>query len=195
VTTRLWCLRHGQSQNVVLGTAGALPHAAQTGLGRSQATAAAALLDGERIEGVYCSRAVRARDTAAAFGGDPVPLAGLDEVHLGRAEGATDPATLAQTAAVLHAWLLGDRRQRVADGESGHDVLARVAGALALVAGTHRGGTAVVVGHVASLTVGLASLCGLGDRVSGAPLPHAVPFLVETDGLRWRCEHWPSTVD
>jgi hypothetical protein len=74
-------------------------------------------------------------------------------------------------------------------------VLARTVDALTSIAAAHRGAGVVVVGHVASLTVGLAALCGLGDRVWGAPLPHADPFLVETDGQRWHCAAWPSVRD
>ncbi|MGW0196292.1 hypothetical protein [Nonomuraea sp. NPDC003201] len=44
-----------------------------------------------------------------------------------------------------------------------------------------------------SLTAGLSVLCrGLGERVWGAPLPHAVPFPVEWDGRSWRCASWPA---
>ncbi|MEV4801951.1 histidine phosphatase family protein [Nonomuraea sp. NPDC049421] len=53
-------------------------------------------------------------------------------------------------------------------------------------------GIVAVVGHVASLTAGLAVLCGLGGRVWGAPLPHAEPFAVEWDGTAWRCGSWPA---
>ncbi|TDD12602.1 hypothetical protein E1292_01310 [Nonomuraea deserti] len=60
------------------------------------------------------------------------------------------------------------------------------------MAAAHPGATVAVVGHVGSLTAGLNALCGLGARVWGAPLPHAVPFLVEWDGRSWRCEAWPG---
>ncbi|MBE1590199.1 phosphoglycerate mutase family protein [Nonomuraea angiospora] len=57
----------------------------------------------------------------------------------------------------------------------------------------HPGGTVALVGHVGSLTAGLSVLCrGLGERVWGAPLPHAVPFPVEWDGRSWRCASWPA---
>ncbi|MEV4011119.1 histidine phosphatase family protein [Nonomuraea angiospora] len=55
------------------------------------------------------------------------------------------------------------------------------------------GQTVALVGHVGSLTAGLSVLChGLGERVWGAPLPHAMPFPVEWDGRSWRCASWPS---
>jgi broad specificity phosphatase PhoE len=88
-----------------------------------------------------------------------------------------------------------DLGQRVADGESGHQVVARVTAAFQQIARTHPGETVAVDGHVASLTVALGQLCTLGARVWGTPLPHACPFLVEWDGHTWRCLTWPDAVN
>jgi alpha-ribazole phosphatase/probable phosphoglycerate mutase len=99
----------------------------------------------------------------------------------------------ARTAEVLHAWVVArDLDERVGDGESGHQVLARVAAVFERVAAGHHGETVAVAGHVASLTVALGRLCGLGSRVWGTPLPHARPFLVGWDGRAWRCVDWPG---
>ena len=117
----------------------------------------------------------------------------LVEVGIGKHEGTADPAVRKHTADVLHAWVVQqDLGQRVADGETGHEVLARVTAAFQYIAGTHPGETVVVVGHVASLTVTLGRLCALGSRVWGTPLPHAQPFLVEWDGHAWHCPAWPT---
>jgi len=78
----------------------------------------------------------------------------------------------------------------VADGESGHAVVARVTTALRAIAAENFGTVVALVGHVASLTAGLSALCGIGEDIWGRPLPHAVPFRVHTDGLVWRSE-WP----
>jgi alpha-ribazole phosphatase/probable phosphoglycerate mutase len=97
---------------------------------------------------------------------------------------------------VLRAWIIDqDLERRVADGESGHQVVARVTAAFRQIAITHPGETVVVVGHVASLTVTLGLLCALGTRVWGTPLSHAHPFLVEWDGHTWNCPAWPGAVD
>ena len=97
------------------------------------------------------------------------------------------------TADVLRAWVVEqDLGQRAADGETGHQVVARVTAAFQKIAGAHPGGTVAVVGHVASLTVALGRLCSLGSGVWGAPLPHAQPFLVEWGGQAWRCPTWPA---
>ncbi|WP_309237360.1 histidine phosphatase family protein [Actinomadura sp. BRA 177] len=193
---RLWCLRHGESENIVTGASGALPSASLTPRGRHQAARAADALHNEAITHVYSSTAQRARETAdviaARLGVELTILPALAEVSIGSSEGATDPATRTRTAAVLHAWIVGqDLSQRVADGENGHQVTARVTSALTTMAAAHPGGTIALVGHVASLTTGISALCGLGEKVWGTPLPPAVPFLVTWDGNTWRCPTWP----
>lgn len=82
--------------------------------------------------------------------------------------------------------------EAVADGEDGHAVTARIVTALTSIVTKRPGETVAVVGHVGSLTTGLSTLCGLGGRVWGAPLPHAVPFPVEWGGRSWRCPSWPG---
>jgi alpha-ribazole phosphatase/probable phosphoglycerate mutase len=117
----------------------------------------------------------------------------LVEVGVGRHEGTSDPAIRAQIVEVLRAWVVErDLGQRVPDGETGHQVVARVTAAFREIASAHPGETVAVVGHVASLSVALGRLCALGATVWGTPLPHARPFLVEWDGHAWRCPAWPG---
>jgi broad specificity phosphatase PhoE len=193
---RVWCLRHAESENVVAGTAGALPHAKLTKRGRREASDAAGALAGEPVARVYASTATRSRQTAARIakrlGTGVVALPELVEVGIGAHEGSVDEAVRAETASVLRRWVVdGDLATRVADGESGHEVVARIGAAFEAIRTAHPGRTAVLVGHVASLTAGLAVLCGLGPAVWGRPLPHALPFLVEwRDG--WHCPAWPA---
>ncbi|MEW1845707.1 histidine phosphatase family protein [Nonomuraea angiospora] len=224
---RVLCLRHAESENVVAGVAGALPPAELTPKGRAQAAEAAERLRGAGVTRIYASSAVRARQTAAIIAQalgvrEVVALEELVELGIGRLEGSTDPAVRARTAEVLRSWVVDGRLgEAVADGETGHAVVARVAAAFASIAAahpseptthpsetvahpsetvadpgepaTHPGGTVALVGHVGSLTAGLSVLCrGLGERVWGAPLPHAVPFPVEWDGRAWGCASWPA---
>jgi alpha-ribazole phosphatase/probable phosphoglycerate mutase len=191
---RVWCLRHGESENVLAGAAGALPLAPLTPTGYRQALAAARLLDGNLITRTYPSTAIRTQQTAACLAGSAVTvLPELDEAGVGSSEGATDAATRRRTAEVLRAWVVDrDLDQRVADGENGHEVVERITRAFELIAVAHPGETVAVVGHVASLTAGLSVLCGLGRQVWGLPLPHAVPFLVAGDGSTWHCDTWPG---
>ncbi|MFI0351090.1 histidine phosphatase family protein [Actinomadura sp. 9N407] len=196
---RMWCLRHAESGNVTTGTAGAVPTVPLTAHGRHQALAAAQILADEPITRIYSSTAVRARQTAAHLAAVPdlviTAMPELAEVGIGKHEGTKDPAIRARTAEVLHAWVVEhDLGQRVSDGETGHQVIARVTAAFQQIAGAHPGETVAVVGHVASLTVALGRLCALGSQIWGTPLPHARPFLIEWDGHTWHCPAWPGAV-
>ncbi|MEV7804591.1 histidine phosphatase family protein [Microbispora sp. NPDC088329] len=195
---RVWCLRHAESENVTAGLAGAVPAAPLTARGREQAAVAARVLAGEPITGVYCSTALRARQTAEILTFTPgvtiVEMPELAEVGIGRHEGTTDPAVHDLTAEVLRAWVVDhDLERKVADGETGHEVVGRMTAAFRVIARAHPGETVAVVGHVASLTAALTTLCRLGADVWGAPLPHAVPFAVGWDGEDWHCPAWPGT--
>ncbi len=194
---RIWCLRHGESDNVTSGAAGAVPHAQLTPRGREQAAAAARELAGEPITAVYASTARRAIQTAepiaASRGLEINALGELVETGIGSAEASQDPEVRRRTAQVLRAWVVdGDLGQRVADGETGYEVVARVTAGFQTIAARDPGSTVALVGHVASLTAGLGVLCDLGAGVWGAPLPHAEPFLVEWDGSDWHCPNWPA---
>lgn len=193
---RLWCLRHAESENVTTGTAGVVPAAPLTAHGHHQAIDAANALAAEPITTIYSSTAVRAQQTAKHLATlhdlDITPIPELAEVGIGRHEGTSDPAIRTQTAQVLHAWIVEqDLRRRVADGETGHQVVARMTAALQTIVNAHPGETVAVVGHVASLSVALGQLCALGHHVWGTPLPHAHPFLIEWDAHTWHCPAWP----
>jgi alpha-ribazole phosphatase/probable phosphoglycerate mutase len=63
---RLWCLRHAESENVITGTAGAVPTAPLTARGHHQAIKAAGALAAEPITRICSSTALRARDTRSS---------------------------------------------------------------------------------------------------------------------------------
>ena len=194
-TSRLACLRHGESENVVGRQAGALPGARLTARGRDQAAAAAVPLRGWQADAIYASNAVRAQETAAIIAAalhlDVTVLPALAEVGLGAAEGATDAGTWRCVAQVHQDWLVrGDLGPRVADGESGHEVTGRMSRALAGIADAHPRGTAIVVGHTGSLAAAVSVLCGHGPALWPVPLEHAVPFPLTREGSRWSCR-WP----
>jgi alpha-ribazole phosphatase/probable phosphoglycerate mutase len=178
---RVWCLRHAESE-ANANVPGAEEDCRLTELGRSQAIAAARTLAAEPITRIYASTALRAGQTAALLATTP----GL------RVTAMPELVEVDCTADVLRAWVVErDLGRCVAGGETGHQVVARVTAAFQAIARAHPGETVAVVGHVASLTVGLGRLCALGAAVWGTPLPHARPFLVEWDGQSWRCPAWP----
>jgi 2,3-bisphosphoglycerate-dependent phosphoglycerate mutase len=180
------CLRHAESENVLAGASGAVPLAPLTPRGEEQARA---LRLGVPV--AYASTALRARRTAELAAPAVRVRDELVEIGLGAREGVVDAGLRRETADVLRAWVVdGELGRRVADGETGHQVLERMAAGFAAVrdGGEPRVG---LVGHVGSLTLAVSALCGLGAAVWGRPLPHAVPFAVRWDGTHWRCPEWP----
>ncbi len=160
-------MRHDQSLNVITTEAGSQPRASLTDLGRERAWRAARSLNTAGISVIYASSAVRAQQTADIVASHlqlPVVMtADLAEVWLGSKEGATDAATLRHTADVLRAWL-GDGRldDRVANGETSHDVANRVTSVLRRIGETHVDRPALEIEYLASLTTGINALCGNG---------------------------------
>jgi alpha-ribazole phosphatase/probable phosphoglycerate mutase len=193
----LVCLRHAESENVVAGASGALPLSPLTARGRQQAAEAAAAPGLAGVRCIYTSTALRARQTAqilaCSLEVDVLPLPELVEIGIGDQEGSVEAVLRRETADVLQAWVVaGDLDRRVGNGESGHEVLARVRAALDAIAAENPGKKVALVGHVGSLTLGLSVVCGLGGTVWGAPLPPAQPFSVHGAGDRWHCRRWPG---
>ena len=183
---RVWCLRHAEAETVTTGTP-AVPTTPLTAQGCHQAIEAAHRLAAEPIARIYSSTALRARQTAALLATTLAPTPGL---HITAMPELVEASVSEE---MLRAWVIEqDLGQRTADGETGHQVVARVTIALQKIASAHPGETVAVVGHVASLTVTLGRLCSLGSGVWGTPLPHARPFLVEWDGQAWHCPTWPA---
>jgi Histidine phosphatase superfamily (branch 1) len=117
---RVWCLRHGEAENVTTGTAGAVPTTPLTARGRRQAVDAAQELAVEPITRIYASTALRARQTAEL----PAATPGLHITAM------PELVEVGCTADVLRAWVLEqDLGRRAADGETGHQVVARVTAA------------------------------------------------------------------
>ena len=186
---RVWCLRHAESE-ANAQVPGAAEDCGLTELGRRQAIAAAQLLAAEPLTRIFCSTALRARQTAEGLAPAPAAAPGLPVVAM------PELVEVDASADVLRTWVVEqDLSQCAADGETGHQVVARVTAAIQQIADAHPGETVAIVGHVASLTVALARCCALGATVWGAPLPNALPFLVEWDGQTWRCPAWPGEAE
>lgn len=200
LTTRVFCLRHGQSHdNAAHVYPSDPPGAGLTALGFAQAMQAVESLQNEPIAAVYSSTARRAFETAEvlakAFEVPVLEESGLLEYQIGRFDYTNDQTAFARSYELLNKWLLdGKLDTRMAGGESGHEVLHRFGASMNRIASAHAGGTVAVVGHVGTFTLGLVSLCEdlAPERVWGRPLPHAVPFLVEFHGSAWRCATWPT---
>jgi alpha-ribazole phosphatase/probable phosphoglycerate mutase len=95
------CLRHAESENVLAGASGAVPHAPLTAHGRRQAAALHLA-----VSRTYASSALRARQTAELIGPPVTVLAELAEVGISAREGEIDAALRRETADVLRAWVV-----------------------------------------------------------------------------------------
>lgn len=161
----VYLVRHGQSQwNVQRLTQGQIGHPELTGLGRSQACAAARLIAldleplGRNVDRIISSDLVRAVQTADimanVLGGALSVDARLREQHLGSLQGRGYEETWA--AAAAHDW--SDPALPIAGGESLMDVHDRMAATLEHL---DCGQVTVLVSHGDAIRAAIAHLRGI----------------------------------
>ena len=200
MNARLICLRHAESEPRIpdfsSGTAdrSALADPPLTQRGCSQAEAVGHHLAAEKPEWLFVSDALRSRQTGeiiASFLGARIEVVpALAEVSMGR--GDREPDQSGVRADILRQWLVsGNLNVRLADGETGHQVALRMTHAFHKIAERCDNSTGIVIGHVASLTVGASALCDNGPELWGTPLPYARPFLLTVSDDSWRVQ-WPG---
>lgn len=107
----------------------AAPGHSLTDLGREQSDQLAELLGAEEIGAIIVSDLVRTQQTAAPLaarlGLEPVIHADGREIFAGDLEDATYDEAFEEYAHTAFGWVDGDRDTRLANGESGAEVLAR----------------------------------------------------------------------
>ncbi|NHN56322.1 histidine phosphatase family protein [Calidifontibacter sp. DB0510] len=155
---RLTLIRHGETPANVMGSLDtALPGPGLTDRGREQAQALPDLLrelDGDPIDSIWVSGALRTHETAAplasALGLLPTTLAGAHEIQAGEVEKHTDPESVQRYLEVLWSWSQGDTGVRMPGAETGDEVLRRFDAGVEQIA---RSGTrhAVLVSHGAMI--------------------------------------------
>ena len=186
--TTLILARHGEAEYEVEEWAdegGSL-----TPLGRQQAATLGESLAGRRVAHVWSSTYARAVQTgeiaAARLGVGVTTRIALCEFRLGELVG--QPKDLDALASSYFAWLEGDLDARIAGGESGHELVARVRGVLQEIADAHPGETVLVVTHGGVIRVAVPALCQMS--VSPSELDNAgfVELSVDSDG--WACTEW-----
>jgi broad specificity phosphatase PhoE len=201
MATQLICLRHAEAEPPIWDSSrgavggGAPPDPPLTARGRRPAEAVAHRLLGKRPQKVFVSEALRSRQTGeiiASMLGAPIEVVPtLAEVSMGSGERA--PSTPGLAAEVLRQWIVyGKLSVRLMDGETGHEVALRMKRALIEIGATCHDRLAIVVGHVASLTVGVDALCQNGPALWGKPLPHATPFVLSVSSEGWHAQ-WPDS--
>lgn len=170
--TRLWLIRHGQTDwNVAGRWQGQSPDAPSlNAAGRAQAEALAAQLAGRGFDALYSSDLPRAWDTAraiAARNGQAIrPEPRLREVNLGAWEGL-----LADEIARRYPQELAERerdpvRARAPGGETVAEVAVRVWAAADDIARRHPEGDVLIVSHGLALATLLS--CAQGRRLDEA---------------------------
>ena len=201
MAAHLICLRHAEAEPPIwdsargTGGGGAPPDPPLTERGRRQAKAAAHRLLGKRPQTVFVSEALRSRQTgeiiASYLGAQLEVVPALAEVSMG--SGDREPRTPGLAADVLRQWIVcGNLSIRLMDGETGHEVALRMTSALNEIGATCHDSLAIVVGHVASLTVGVDALCQNGPALWGKPLPYATPFVLTVSSEGWYVQ-WPDS--
>ncbi len=185
MTTRLWLVRHGQTDWNLKGRFQGQADPPLNATGLRQAHDLAARLDGTAYAALYSSDLLRARQTAAALA-DRIGLrvrldARLREVSHGVWDGLLVTEVQARYGG---SWAERQRNPDVArppGGETVVEVATRVAAALDDIARLHPGAEVLVVSHGLALAT---ALC----RAWGRPLRAAhdlVPPNAETQVLPW----------
>jgi len=165
--------------------------------GRTQAARLAEQLRGRRVAHVWCSDVARAVQTAEIvahhLGVGVTTRKSLREVDVGDLEG--EPFSVEAVSAVTDRWAAGDLDAAFAGGESGSDVLARYAAALAEIADVHRGETVLVVGHEKACCFALPRLAHrTGPEVTDQQALGNGEFAeLVVDGDDWALTRWGSS--
>lgn len=181
---RLLLIRHGQTPANVLGQLDtALPGAGLSDLGQGQAREVPNALRDERIDAIYSSDRLRARQTAEPLARDRGTtvgvLDGLEEIGAGSLEMRSDHAAHRAYILTIFAWAGGDLDTRMPGGESGREFFGRFDAAIATVAGapTSDDFTAAVVSHAAAIRVWVSG------RARNVPGSFAAEHQLENTGV------------
>lgn len=195
---RAYVARHGEAEyesDLLHDHGGSL-----TEPGRRQSIELAGALAGGRIARVWTSPMARAVQTAEIVAGrlgvGVVVREGLREISVGdHAGSAGEPDPFAPTFA---RWLDGDLDARIAGGETGAEVAARVDRVLGEAADTHRGEAFLVISHGGAICAAVPQLARNLDPgfPAGAPLPSCAVVELEGDADGWVARRWAGrTVD
>lgn len=187
---RLLLIRHGETTanaGRILDTAP--PGHSLTDLGRDQAEALLDRLRDEPIAAIYASDLVRTQETAAPLArqrGIEVQVhADGREIYGGDLEDATEDPAFEEYAHTVFGWADGDRSVRLANGESGEEVLERFDRQLARAAGAASAagdGSAVVVAHGAIMRYWTICRARGADATFIASHPMPNTGIIELDG-------------
>lgn len=186
--TTLILARHGEAE---YETAEWAPEGGSlTQRGRAQAAGLADRLARRRVAHVWTSTLARAVQTgeiaAAKLGVSVTTRLGLEELSIGDHAGAS--RTMDPIAQVYAAWLSGDLDQRIAGGETGHEIVVRMQKVLAEIADAHPGETVLVVSHGGVLRLAVPALTRMD--IEPQRQDNCSVIEVDADADDWVCRTW-----
>lgn len=187
--TRLYFVRHGESEANAAGVFAGQSDSPLTPRGREQAAAVALALADLDIDRVVSSDLSRARDTAAVIAaahGLTVEIhPELREIDVGEASGKRwDDGTLRQSFTTADS----DEFVRWPGGESLEQALARSLGCLDRLVRDHAGEQLVVVGHGGITRILVSHFLGILPRLERSPATNTNVTIVRFDGSRYTVE-------
>lgn len=194
---RLFLMRHGQTHANVAGSLDtADPGLELTGLGHTQAAAAARALVAEHLDAIYVSSRVRTHQTADPTARErvlqPTTVGGLEEIQAGDLEMRSDHDAIAGYIGTVSSWLGGDLGVRMPGAETGHEFFERYDAAVRrIVERDHR--SALIVSHGAALRTWVNARLRPGEvvPVATAPLHNTALIVLEGDfDAGWRLRSW-----
>lgn len=192
MTTRLFVVRHGETESNRKGLALGRADVPMNDLGKEQAVRVAGALRNEPIAAVYTSPLSRTRETADrigdALGIDAQIDESLIEMDVGELDGLEFADVRERYPGFIETWLSSDGPDHpMPGGESLRDVRDRAWRFVERAAETHRDETVCAVTHNFVILTMLASALGT-DLGSFRSLRHAVAAIsvLEWDGKVWR---------
>lgn len=194
---RVLCVRHAAAEGSPRLAGDDRPLSEE---GHAQAGRLGQRLVRQRVAHVYTSPLLRGLETAKRVADALRTQVTVDdrliEFTAGALDTSADPHDTDQVTAIFQAWLVGDLARRAGDGETGHQVVARLSGVLEEVADLHRGETVLLVTHGGLLALGLTALSAnlkpawvSQHRLDNADL---VEMAYDADG--WVCTSWAGDV-
>ena len=178
--TRLLIIRHGQGLWNQAGRVQGQQDIALSPVGLRQAEALGNRLRSTRLDAVYASPLLRARQTAAAVAGPHRLEVRLDpdlaEIHHGRWEGMTEADVALHYAELLDLWRTQPSQVQMPEGEHFADCQQRGLAAVERIAAAHPAQAVAVVTHDVVVKAVIAHVLGLAAD-------HITRFHVDNTGI------------
>jgi probable phosphoglycerate mutase len=193
-STRLFLVRHGETDWNVAGRIQGHTDTPLNALGLAQADATGARLRGETFAAVYSSDLQRAYRTALPAVADASRIVReprLRERHLGvlqGLDGATGPST---QPAAWNAWKSRDPEAVLEGGESLGEFARRTVAFIEEAVARHAGGQVLIVTHGGLLDVAYRHATGMAPAAKrDFPIYNASINILRHDGGRWHVQSW-----